>query len=112
MKNINTDYECREAQNGAEALKLLRREKQLPDFIFLDLNMPQMDGRECLEELKKDERLKYIPVIIYTTSSFEQDKLITQKLGAAYYLVKPADVSELSNEILRAIEIAKEFVVQ
>jgi CheY-like chemotaxis protein len=65
IRKNNPSYECIEAENGADALKQLRTTKQLPDFIFLDLNMPKMDGRECLKELKKDETLKKIPVIIW-----------------------------------------------
>ena len=55
IRKNNPSYECIEAENGDDALKQLRKAKYLPDFIFLDLNMPKMDGRECLEELKKDK---------------------------------------------------------
>ncbi len=69
IRKNNPTFECIEAENGVDALEQLRKAEQLPDFIFLDLNMPKMDGRECLKELKKDKTLKKIPVIIYSTST-------------------------------------------
>ncbi len=80
---------CQAAKDCGEALEKLRNVSDvLPDLIFLDLNMPGMDGRACLAELKKDARLKNIPVIIYTTSSHVRDKVDTLELGAAYFLTK------------------------
>src|ERR1051325_9789359 len=73
VKKIDGSYECITAQNGEDTLAKLRTATRLPDYIFLDLNMPFMNGKECLMELKKDERLKNIPVIIYTTSNFSKD---------------------------------------
>src|ERR1700739_3500683 len=66
---------CVVARDGEEALDILKGNKEFtPDSIFLDLNMPRMDGRECLVEIRKIERLKNIPICIYTTSSLEKDK--------------------------------------
>ena len=73
--------------------------KRLPDFIFLDLNMPKMDGRTCLAELKKDVKLKNIPVIIFTTTSHSKEIDETYELGAAYFLSKPSDFKKLQKEI-------------
>ncbi len=89
-EEINADVRFYIAHNGEEALKLLRRKMDaLPDFIFLDLNMSRMDGRACLAELKRDDRLKDNAVIIYTTSSHIRDREETSRLGAGHYLVKP-----------------------
>jgi len=68
------------AENGVEALAFLRREGKYvnaprPDLILLDLNLPKKDGREVLAEIKTDERLRRIPVVVLTTSSAEQDIL-------------------------------------
>src|SRR5690348_12426970 len=69
------DKVCRyiTTENGIEALELLEDSTSIPDFIFLDLNMPLMDGKECLREIKKIPHLNRVPVIIYSTSSYEKD---------------------------------------
>jgi CheY-like chemotaxis protein len=84
--------------DGREALEFLRRqgerfiEAPRPDIILLDLNMPRMDGRECLAALKADKNLRDIPVVILTTSSVQRDVLATYDLGAAGFITKPVDV--------------------
>jgi len=70
--DINIKYE--DAKNGAEACEKLNSNTFKPDLIFLDLNMPIMDGRQFMKHIKKDHNLNNIPVIIYTTSSNEVDK--------------------------------------
>ena len=108
IRKNNPLYECIEAKNGEDALKQLRKAKELPDFIFLDLNMPRMDGRECLIELKKDETLKKIPVIIYSTSGYQIDINITKELGADYFLSKLSDIYPLPEELIKAMKKAVE----
>ena len=101
VTEINSSNECLMAQDGEVALKTLRNGiKQLPDFIFLDLNMPLMDGKTCLTELKKDERLKNIPVIIFSTSSSPNEIAETNKLGALYFMVKPTNFRLLQKQII------------
>jgi chemotaxis family two-component system response regulator Rcp1 len=83
------------ATDGVEALAFLRCEgiyadAPRPDLILLDLNLPKMDGREVLAEIKKDQNLKTIPTIILTTSDDEADVLISYQLQANCYLRKPA----------------------
>ena len=94
---------CLEANGGIEALQQLRKAEKLPDFIFLDINMPRMDGRECLKELKKDAKLKSIPVIMYSTSFTAESIDEFRKLGASSYLNKPTDLNKLPAQILEAI---------
>ena len=108
VRKYHPSYECREASDGVDALDKLRQEKILPDFIFLDLNMPLMNGKKCLEELKKDGKLKNIPVIVYSTSTYQKDKEETMALGAIHYLVKLHDIYMLPEAITEAIEIAEE----
>ena len=101
VTELDSPAECLTAINGEDALKILRNEvKHLPAFIFLDLNMPKMDGRMCLAELKKDEQLKNIPVIIFSTSSNPKDIEEMNNLGAAYFLTKPSDFKKLQSEIV------------
>ena len=84
--------------DGREVLEYLRRQGQRfaqaarPDLILLDLNMPRMDGRECLAALKQDPELADIPVVVLTTSEVERDVLSSYTLGAAGFITKPMDV--------------------
>lgn len=86
------------AKNGQEALEALTT-GTVPDYIFIDLNMPYMSGRECLQEIKKRPMLKDVPAIVYTTSSHSRDVDELMKLGAEHYLVKPNSLAKLT-EIL------------
>ena len=84
-------------ENGIEALAFLRQEGEYadaprPDLVFLDLNLPRMDGREVLREIKNDPDLKRIPVVILTSSGAEQDILSTYELHANCYITKPVDM--------------------
>ncbi len=104
VTEIDAGVQCVVAVNGEDALLKLREMNTLPDFLFLDLNMPRMSGRQCLTELKKDLRLKDIPVIIFTTSSSQRDIDDTKKLGASYFLTKPSDFHSLHLKIQFAVE--------
>lgn len=105
VTEVGTPVQVIIAINGEDALKQLRGMNTLPDFLFLDLNMPRMDGRQCLIELKKDSRLKDIPVIIFTTSSSQRDIDDTKTLGAAYFLTKPSDFHSLHSKIQSAVDM-------
>ncbi|KAA9349126.1 response regulator [Larkinella humicola] len=101
VREVDATSVCFTAENGEDALMKLRKGlKKLPDFIFLDLNMPRMDGKRCLAELKKDPKLKAIPVIIYTTSSAPEDMEETRLLGASYFLTKPSDYQKLLKDLV------------
>jgi len=82
--------------DGSEALSYLRREGEYadaprPDLILLDLNLPRRDGREVLAEVKADENLRHIPVIVLTTSQADEDVLRSYQLHANAYVTKPVD---------------------
>lgn len=101
ISEIDSSAKCLTVNNGEDALIKLRSGlEDLPDYIFLDLNMQRMDGRKCLAELKKDDRLKNIPVIILTTSKSQKDKDETRVLGASYFLTKPSEYQKLRKEIV------------
>ena len=94
--------------DGVEAMAFLRREGKYakaprPDLILLDLNLPKKDGREVLAEIKVDEQLKRIPVVVLTTSSAEQDILNTYDLHANCYITKPVDLDQFS-AVVKSIE--------
>ena len=77
------------ARDGAEALDHLQR--HVPDLILLDLNLPKVNGREVLERIKNDERLRHIPVIVVTSSQAEEDVAKSYRLNANAYVTKPID---------------------
>lgn len=102
---IDPAHTCMTASNGEDALNKLHKETgKLPDFIFLDLNMPRMDGKTCLKELKKQERLRDIPIIIYTTSAYQKERDEILKLGAAHFLTKAYSIKTLQEGIRNIIE--------
>lgn len=86
-------------ENGLEGLTYLKGCDDLPGLIFLDINMPKMDGIEFLGHIKKDERLRSIPVVVLTTSKNQGDKLSTFNFGIAGYMVKPVSYSKFKTMI-------------
>ncbi|SFP65081.1 response regulator [Parafilimonas terrae] len=111
LQNISTLIRFVISDNCKEALEKLTKDKMFkPDFIFLDLNMPGMSGSQCLAEIKKQKRLKHIPVIIYTTSSGQRDKEETKKLGANYFLTKPTDINKLITILKKILSGEEKFV--
>ena len=96
------------AGDGIEALEFLRKEGKYansptPDLILLDLNMPRKDGREVLAEIKLDEKLRRIPVVILTTSLAEADILKTYNLHANCYITKPVDLDQFL-QMIKSLE--------
>jgi CheY-like chemotaxis protein len=96
------------AKDGEEAIAFLRREGRYagvrtPDLILLDLNLPRKDGREVLEEIKKDPRLMQIPVVVLTSSQADEDILRSYRLHANCFITKPVDLEQLTR-VVQAIE--------
>jgi CheY-like chemotaxis protein len=94
IKEIDASIVVLKATNGHEALHVLENHILMPDYIFLDINMPMMDGRACLEEIKRSERLKDIPVIMYSTTS-NKTEIKHYKMMGANFLIKPDRFSQL-----------------
>jgi len=96
--------------DGEEAMKFLLREKPYtdasrPDLILLDLNLPKKDGREVLKEIKEDENLKRIPVVILTMSKSEEDILKSYNLHANCFITKPIDL----DQFIKVVQSIEEF---
>ncbi len=96
------------AEDGEEAILFLRGEGKFsgsprPDIILLDLNLPKKDGREVLREIKEDDNLKNIPVVVLTTSRAEKDILRSYDLHANAYVTKPLDFDQLI-KVVKSIE--------
>ena len=96
------------ARDGVEAMSFLRKEGEhaeapRPDLILLDLNLPKKDGREVLSEIKTDDHLKSIPVVILTTSAAERDIMESYDLHANCYITKPVDLNQFI-DVIQSIE--------
>jgi two-component system, chemotaxis family, response regulator Rcp1 len=98
------------AKDGVEAMAFLRqdapyKDSPRPDLIVLDLNLPKKDGREVLAELKADQDLKDIPVVVFTSSDAERDLLETYRLHANCFITKPGDL----NDFFSAVKLLEKF---
>ena len=108
LKEAKVRNQLHVVEDGVAAMKFLKREGDFadaprPDLILLDLNLPKKDGREVLEEIKQDDSLKRIPVVILTTSQAEEDIVKTYNLHANCYVTKPVDLDQFIT-IVRSIE--------
>ena len=96
VKEVDATIECISANNGEQALTLLNDPgNTLPDFIFLDLRIPRIDGKKCLIEIKKNKRLKHIPVVIFTTSRDVEESKDLKEIGAFHFISKPNNPEEI-----------------
>ena len=98
------------AKDGAEALAMLRQEPPYgesprPDLVLLDLNLPKLDGRQVLAEMKSDPALRRIPVVVLTTSKAEEDVLRSYDLYANSYITKPVDF----DQFIKMVQSIEEF---
>ncbi len=105
LKEAKVRNRLQVARDGVEAMALLRGSgaAATPDLILLDLNLPKKDGREVLQEIKQDETLKQIPVVILTTSQAEADIVRSYHLGANAVITKPVDVDQFFH-VVQSIE--------
>ncbi|WP_158728403.1 MULTISPECIES: response regulator [unclassified Flavobacterium] len=104
LSNLKTTHKIVEANNGEEAISILKEREIIPDIIVLDLNMPKINGIEFLGILKSDEYLKYIPAIVLTTSSNRSDLLECYRIGIAGYLLKPLKYDEYVDRVTKLVE--------
>jgi CheY-like chemotaxis protein len=112
LNQIDPSITCSMAKDGEEALRMLKLHRvRKPDMIFLDLNMPRINGIQCLKELKNDFALCNIPVVIYTTSKLKADKEITAKLGAVDFISKPTSFTILVST-LKTVLVAQDLRVE
>ena len=95
LKSIDPDMVVETAKDGIDALDKLREPEVYPELIVLDMNMPRMNGRDFLQQIKSLPSLAHIPVIMYSTSSSPDLMEETRRLGAMDYIVKPNSFDEL-----------------
>ena len=94
------------ARDGVEAIRMLKEPDSAsprPDLILLDLNLPRKDGREVLAEIRQDDTLRHIPVVILSTSQAEQDILHSYRLGANAFITKPVEIDQFF-EVVRSLD--------
>lgn len=94
-KTVNPNVDCLYLTNGRDAINLLSKTSSVPEYIFLDVNMPIMSGRECLVKLKQIPALQSVPVFMYSTSSNPKEIANFKDLGAADFIVKPSTYTRL-----------------
>ncbi len=108
LKDSKVRNKLYHVKDGVEAMDFLHRrggypDAPVPDLILLDLNLPRKDGREVLEEIKEDPKLRFIPVVVMTSSEAERDLVKSYGLHANAYVVKPIDLDRFV-EVVQAIE--------
>nr|WP_298793900.1 response regulator [uncultured Allomuricauda sp.] len=103
IAKFESKHEITEAKNGEEALEILKN-SPLPDIILLDLNMPRMSGIEFLTTIKADDRLKYLPTIILTTSENRVDLLKCFEIGIAGYIIKPLKYEDYESKLKKVFD--------
>lgn len=104
LAEANPKVHCFTADDGIQALTMLKDESFVPDYIFLDLNMPLMSGKECLAEIRKRKHLDQTPVIIYSTSASQKDVQETHELGASGFITKPPLLGALIEKLVEVFE--------
>ncbi len=103
IQAIDKDIDCRFARDGYDAIQQLKNDTDfIPDFIFIDMNMPMMDGKECYRAILEIDRLKDVPVYIYSTSGTPSLVAEIMEMGARDFLIKPTSMAGLE-ELLRNV---------
>lgn len=105
LKQLKHKVTCVYSSDAREALDLLQNDSSFdPDFILIDINMPRMNGLQCLAEMKRNERLRETPIYMYSTSASESIVQQCLELGATDYIVKPVSILEIEQTIARIVE--------
>ena len=107
LREIDPSITCLVAPGAMEALSLLQSHMPLPDYIFLDINMPMMDGKQCLKILKTIPQLAPIPVIMYSTSTDTREIKECYSLGAEDFLIKPHSFEKLVHDLSSIFAFSK-----
>jgi CheY-like chemotaxis protein len=104
LSYVNPKLSCVLARDCEQALAILNTAAGYPQYIFLDINMPAMDGRSCLTRIKSDDRFRDIKVVMYSTTSDQQLMEDYKRLGATYFLVKPPTFKGLCDSLSVLLE--------
>lgn len=107
LQQIDPEIKTIIAKDGREALAFLHNTPDLPDYIFLDINMPLINGKKCLIEIRKSQKLKNIPVVMYSTTSDTHEIREYYKLGAYDFLIKPNNFVTLCDSLESIFSLSK-----
>lgn len=100
LENINKSIQCSFASDGVQAIEKLNADPDfIPDFIFIDMNMPRMNGIQCLEAIQKIDRLREVTLYMYSTAADPKSIATTQSLGAREFIIKPSNFNELTKKL-------------
>jgi CheY-like chemotaxis protein len=105
LRDINDSVKVSWCNSCENLMEFLHARSDLPDIILMDMNMPRLDGQQCLRKIKNDPQLHHIPVIIYSTASSPTTMKIAYEQGAYKYLMKPHSITELKQIINDLLEI-------
>jgi CheY-like chemotaxis protein len=103
MAIVDSEASCYFASDAEEGLRMLEASPKQYQLIFLDLNMPRMNGKQMLSLLKQQPTLRDIPVVIFSTSLREKDGAETSAMGAAHFLTKPSSFTELCKALTQVL---------
>ena len=97
---VKSDFNLITAENGIEALDKIKEDPEFkPDIIFLDVNMPRMNGKECIREMRKISHVENIPIILYSTHDGQKEINEAKEAGATDFMTKPASISEFTKAL-------------
>jgi len=99
LDKVDSSFEFTTAENGVVALERFKEENLRPDVIFLDVNMPRMNGKDCIRALRKMEHLKNTPMILYSTHDGQKEVDEAKEAGATDFMTKPASIPEFSKAL-------------
>ena len=110
LNKVDNNISCLTSNNGVDAIALLQSNPDyIPDYIFIDVNMPKMNGITCLGILKHIERLKYSKFYMYSTTSDASSVDDSNKLGVNEFIVKPTKTTELKEKLSKIFEIVSDI---
>ena len=107
LETVDPAHACINVLNGKEVLDFLENAEVRPDLIFMDINMPILDGRSCLKEIKKDDRFKSIPVFIFTTNTNPRERDLCMELGASGFLQKPTHLQAAIDQLKNVLTLSQ-----
>lgn len=100
LKKVDATFGLVVAESGIEAVEKFKNEPDFkPDIIFLDVNMPRMNGKDCIRELRGMPGLTKVPMILYSTHDSEREYVEAREAGASDFITKPASISDFSNAL-------------
>ena len=101
LEELNRPVKCITARSGTEAITILGNKQLTIDCVFLDMNMPRMNGFETLRQLRKLPALKDVPIVLYSSSFLDEQKNVLRTLGASGFLIKTGSVFDLQSRLFR-----------